>query len=63
MPYVTGMKVEDAKSTLTSLGILTEVTYEESDTVAEGVVINTDVSVGAQIDKGSNCLLYTSRCV
>ena len=53
MPYVTGMKVEDAKSTLTSLGILTEVTYEESDTVAEGVVINTDVSVGAQIDKGS----------
>ena len=29
MPNVTGMKVEDAKSTLTSLGILTEVTYEE----------------------------------
>ena len=47
MPDVKGMKVEDAKSTLTSLGILTEVTYEESDTVAEGIVINTDVSVGA----------------
>ena len=60
MPNVTGMKVEDAKSTLTSLGILTEVTYEESDTVAEGVVINTDVSVGAQIDKGSKVTLKAS---
>ena len=60
MPDVRGMKVEDAKSTLTSLGILTEVTYEESDTVAEGVVINTDVSVGAQIDKGSKVTLKAS---
>ena len=60
MPNVTGMKVEDAKSTLTSLGILTEVTYEESDTVAEGIVINTDVSVGAQIDKGSKVTLKAS---
>ena len=60
MPDVRGMKVEDAKSTLTSLGILTEVTYEESDTVAEGIVINTDVSVGAQIDKGSKVTLKAS---
>ncbi len=60
MPNVTGMNVEDAKSTLTSLGILTDVNYEESDSVAEGVVINTDVSVGALIDKGSKVTLTAS---
>ena len=59
MPNVTGMN-EDAKSTLTSLGILTDVNYEESDSVAEGVVINTDVSVGALIDKGSKVTLTAS---
>lgn len=53
MPDVKGMNVDDARNTLTGLGILTEVVYEESDSVAEGVVISTDVSVGAQIDKGS----------
>ena len=60
MPDVTGMNVEDARSTLNSLGILAEVTYEESESVAEGVVISTDVSVGAQIDKGSTVTLKAS---
>ena len=60
MPDVTGMKVEDAQSTLTSLGILTDISYEESDSVAEGVIISTDVSVGAQIDKGSKVTLTAS---
>lgn len=60
MPNVTGMKVEDAQSTLTSLGILTDISYEESDSVAEGVIISTDVSVGAQIDKGSKVTLTAS---
>ena len=60
MPNVTGMNVEDAKSTLTSLGILVDVNYEESDSVAEGVVINADVSVGALIDKGSQVTLTAS---
>ena len=60
MPNVTGMNVEDAKSTLTSLGILVDVNYEESDSVAEGVVINADVSVGALIDKGSKVTLTAS---
>lgn len=60
MPDVTGMNVEDARNTLTGLGILTEVTYEESDSVAEGVVINTDVSVGARIEKGSKVTLKAS---
>ncbi len=60
MPDVTGMNVEDARNTLTGLGILTEVTYEESDSIAEGVVINTDVSVGARIEKGSKVTLKAS---
>ncbi len=61
MPDVKGMNVDDARNTLTGLGILTEVVYEESDSVAEGVVISTDVSVGAQIDKGSKVTLYGKR--
>ena len=36
MPDVKGMNVDDARNTLTGLGILTEVVYEESDSVAEG---------------------------
>ena len=60
MPDVTGMNVDDARNTLTGLGILTEVAYEESDSVAEGVVISADVSVGAQIDKGSKVTLTAS---
>ena len=60
MPDVKGMNVDDARNTLTSLGIMSEVTYEESDSVAEGVVINTDVSVGAQIQKGSKVTLKAS---
>ena len=60
MPDVKGMNVDDARNTLTGLGILTEVVYEESDSVAEGVVISTDVSEGAQIDKGSKVTLTAS---
>ena len=60
MPDVKGMNVDDARNTLTGLGILTEVVYEESDSVAEGVVISTDVSVGSQIDKGSKVTLTAS---
>ena len=60
MPDVKGMNVDDARNTLTGLGILTEVVYEESDSVAEGVVISPDVSVGAQIDKGSKVTLTAS---
>ena len=60
MPDVTGMNVDDARNTLTGLGILTEVAYEESDSVAEGVVISADVSVGARIDKGSKVTLTAS---
>lgn len=60
MPDVKGMNVDDARNTLTGLGILTEVVYEESDSVAEGVVISTDVSVGAQIEKGSTVTLTAS---
>ena len=60
MPDVKGINVDDARNTLTGLGILTEVAYEESDSVAEGVVISTDVSVGAQIEKGSTVTLTAS---
>lgn len=60
MPNVTGMNVEDARNSLTSLGIYTEVAYEESDAIDEGVVISANVSEGTSIQTGSTVTLTVS---
>ena len=60
MPNVKGMNLEDARNTLTSIGILTEVEYQESDTIDEGVVISTSVNAGETIETGSTVTLYVS---
>jgi serine/threonine-protein kinase len=60
MPDVTGMNLEDAKNTLSGLGLLTSVEYEESDTIDEGVVIRTDVEIGDDVEQGSTVTLVVS---
>ncbi|MDE7114571.1 MAG: Stk1 family PASTA domain-containing Ser/Thr kinase [Acetatifactor sp.] len=60
MPNVKGMNLEDARNTLTSIGILTEVEYQESDTIDEGVVISTSVNAGEKVETGSTVTLYVS---
>ncbi|MDE6699436.1 MAG: Stk1 family PASTA domain-containing Ser/Thr kinase, partial [Acetatifactor sp.] len=60
MPNVKGMNLEDARNTLTSIGILTEVEYQESDTIDEGVVISTSVNAGEAVETGSTVTLYVS---
>ena len=60
MPDVRGMNVEDARKSLTELGLNPQVEYQESDTYDEGVVISADVSVGASLETGSTVTLIAS---
>ena len=60
MPNVTGMNLEDARNTLTSMGIFTEVEYEESDTIDEGVVIFASVNARDEVEVGSVVTLTVS---
>jgi len=60
MPDVKGMTVEDARNALTALGFLTEVQYEESDTVDVGVVISASAEMGTDVAVGSTVVLTAS---
>ena len=60
MPDVKGKMVEDARNTLTGLGIKSEVKYEESDSIDAGVVISANVAVGEDIPVGSTVTLTAS---
>lgn len=60
MPDVLGVNVDDARNTLTNMGILAEVTYEESDTVDVGVVMDTSVEAHTELELGSKVTLTVS---
>lgn len=60
MPNVTGMNVDDARKTLIGLGINPDISYEESDSIDEGVVISANVTAGAQLEVGSTVTLNVS---
>ncbi|MCD8009417.1 MAG: Stk1 family PASTA domain-containing Ser/Thr kinase [Lachnospiraceae bacterium] len=57
-----GMSVSEATSALEALGftVSSRTTEENSDDVAEGLVINTDPSMGSSADKGSTVSLIIS---
>lgn len=60
MPNVTGMNVDDARKTLIGLGINPDISYEESDSIDEGVVISANVTAGAKLEVGSTVTLNVS---
>ncbi len=60
MPQVKGKSVEEARNALTDLGIKSEVTYEESDTIEAGEVISADVEEGTEIRVGTTVKLTAS---
>lgn len=60
MPDVKGKNVEDARNQLAELGLRTEVSYEESDTIDIGVVIDADAEVGSDVEVGSTVTLTAS---
>lgn len=60
MINVIGMTMEDARAALIKLGVSPEFTYEESDSVEEGMVIRADVSTGTKIDANSTVTITVS---
>lgn len=60
MPDVTGKTVEDARNALAELGLVTLVTYEESETIDVGTVMSTDIAAGTEIAVGSTVTLTAS---
>lgn len=60
MPEVKGRGVEEVRNELTTFGLKSEVTYEESDTVALGLVIDANVETDAEVAVGSTVLLTAS---
>ncbi len=60
MPNITGMNVDDARNTLTNLGIKADVTYEESEVVDEGVVISASANTDSKLEVGSTVTLVVS---
>lgn len=60
MPDVKGINVEDAQKALTALGLIADVEYEESETIDEGVVMDTGVEAGTSVPVGSEITLIVS---
>lgn len=60
MPNINGTNMEDARNTLASAGLGMEVAYEESDTIDEGVVINTNVVAGTAVKPGTTVTVTVS---
>ncbi len=66
LPEIAGQDAETLKNTLNSLGLIPEVTYQESSTVNSGVVISaadkdgTILNTGDQVELGSNVVLTVS---
>ena len=60
MPELKDKSVEEARNELKEYGLESEVVYEESDTVAVGVVINANIAVGADVAEGSTILITAS---
>ncbi|MDO4292991.1 MAG: Stk1 family PASTA domain-containing Ser/Thr kinase [Eubacteriales bacterium] len=57
---VTGKAEADAQKALEDLGLKTEITYQESDSVEAGLVIDQDVKAGATLASGSKVVLTVS---
>ena len=69
LPALTGQDLDTVKTNLSTLGLISEVTYEESDTYDSGIVISaalsdgTSVSEGTIVDAGSTIVLTVSAGV
>lgn len=57
MPEVLGKSVEEARNLLLQQGLKSDVHYEESDADKSGIVIDSSVDQGAQVEEGSTVIL------
>lgn len=63
MINVIGMTMEEARTALVRLGVTPEFSYEESNSVEEGIVIRADVSTGTKINMNSTVNVTVSAGV
>lgn len=63
MINVIGMTLEEARTALVKLGVTPEFAYEESDSVAEGIVIRSAVSTGTKIEVNTTVSVTVSAGV
>ena len=57
MPVVIGQDIDAARASVVRAGLIPEITYEESDRYAAGIVMKTSVPEGEQVPVGSTVLL------
>ena len=55
-----GKNLDEAKSTLLSMGLTPEVTYEENDSIEANIVLATDPAAGSYVAMGENVILTVS---
>ena len=60
MPEVEGSSVEAARNLLAEQGLKSEVSYQESEEVAAGIVISASVEAGKQVQAGTTIVLTAS---
>lgn len=60
MPMVVGSDIESARNALVALGLNVLVDFKESDTIASGIVISSDVEAGSKVLSGTNVNLLVS---
>lgn len=66
LPEMIGKNAEDVKNSLNSLGLIPEITYQESKDYASGIVMSaalqdgTVVNEGSQVEAGTNIVLTVS---
>ena len=60
MPTVVGSDIDTARNALTALGLNVLVDFQESDTIASGIVMSADVQPGTKVLSGTNVNLMVS---
>ena len=60
MPTVVGKDADSVRQALTSMGVIPEITYAESDEFDAGIVISSSVPEGTKIEQGSSVVLTVS---
>lgn len=61
VPNVTGKKEADAKATLTKLGLMVDVKYNDKATSDDGIVTSQNVSANAVVSKNAKIVIVVNR--
>lgn len=60
MPKVVGRQLEEVKQELLGLGLVPEISYEETDEYDAGLVLECNIGIGQMVDSGTKIVLKVS---